>query len=158
MNDGDARIFRSTGHHGDASLPLAFGRALVPPIALIMSTLMVFTLVGVLTGQRILAFVVVGYPAGLVAASLWAAFRIRSTVAEIRVFDGFVSVRTTWDSASGAPDVWQPVVDLRKSRRTLYLTAGLTSYELSDDEWPELQELLEALQRARQVAAGPDPA
>lgn len=153
------RVFKSRAHPEGSSAPLVFGAAVVRPLALGMLPLMVVTLVAVLEGDPVVPYLVWGFPAVLLLATLWTGFRLRRTVAEVHVAAESAALRTVWECLQEKtppqepPQDWKPVVDLRKGRSSFSLALGDTVYELDDADWPELPALLRALQRARHTFA-----
>lgn len=143
------RVFRSTAHPDTASLAAVYARAVVRPVAACMLPLMVVTLVDVLQGLPVLRYLVFAYPVALGVAGIVAAFRIRTTPAEIHVAPDSAAVRTVWECLVTAPLRPAPVVDLRRTKDGFVVAIGHTTYEERDRHWPDVDALLDALTTAR---------
>ncbi|GIV59702.1 hypothetical protein GQ464_003255 [Rhodocaloribacter litoris] len=143
------RIFRSTLHPGTAPATLVYGRALVRPLGACVLPVMVGALLAVLQEAPALAYLTRGFPAALAVAMLWTHFRLRALPAEVQVVPGAAAVRTVWACARNEPPAWFRILDLRLTPDALQVTLGYTPYTLPFDRWPEHDDLLAALQEAR---------
>lgn len=124
-------------------------RALGRPIAVCMLPVMIVTVVAVLQGYPVIPYVWFGSGVALLLASLWTTFRLQRDLAEIHVHQAFAAVRSVWDVSQQTRELrWYRVLDLRDYRTWSLATIGLTSYEINWDEWPEYEQLKEALREA----------
>lgn len=146
-------IFLSRHHPGTTSASLAFARAFVRPLAAFMLPVMIVTLVLTLQQLPIEVMLYAAAPAAVALAASWTIFRLQTTLAEIHVRPGAAAARTVWETlASPRMLRWEPILDLRRTRRSLELSLGHATYELHDDRWPDADGLLAALQAARDHA------
>ena len=149
MSDDAVQIFRSVDHPGTAPPAVVYGRALVRPIGVCMLPVMIGALVAVLQGFPVLSYLLIGFPGAIAVAMLWTHYRMRTTLAEIRVRPDAAALRTVWECARREPPAWRRVLDLRTTRSTIEATIGRGTYVLRTARWPEHDALLEALRHAR---------
>jgi hypothetical protein len=150
--------FRSKTHPGSAASGLVFSRLLAPPLAACMIPVMIGALAAALEGYSLWKFLYIGFPGALLVALLWARFRLQATPVEIFVDHDRAAVRTAWDliRRPGVLD-WFPVLDVRRDEAVLTMTLGLDVYELTYDDWPDGELLVEALRQARRLSRLPHP-
>lgn len=146
------RIFISRAHPGDASAPAVFASAVVRPLAACMLPLMVVTLVDVLQGGSVVAYIGFAYPLALLVATLVTGFLLRTRPAELHVTADAAAVRTVWECLTDAPYGFGPVVDLRQQRDGFVVTIGHTTFEERAADWPDATLLVETLTTARHAA------
>jgi hypothetical protein len=151
MSDDAVQIFRSVDHPGTTPPAFVYGRALVRPIGVCMLPVMIGALVAALQGYPALSYLLVGFPGAIAVATLWTHYRLRTTLAEVRVRPDAAALRTIRECARDEPPVWQRVLDLRTTRSTLEATIGRGTYTIRTARWPEHDALLEALRHARDV-------
>ncbi len=151
MSDDAVQIFRSVEHPGSAPPALVYGRALVTPIGVCLLPVMIGALVAALQGYPALSYLLVGFPGAIAVAMLWTHYRLRTTLAEIRVRPDAAALRTVWECAREEPLRWMRVLDLRTNRSAIEATVGRGTYALRTARWPEHEALLEALRQARDV-------
>lgn len=144
------QAYRSIHHPGHTSRLLLYGQWLVRPLAMCSLPIMILTLVDVLQGRSILPYLFFGFPAALALASAWTGFRMRSAAAEIAIDGPYAEVRTVLDVLSRRPpNPWRMVLDVRKSEDHFQVAIGESVFELPDSDWPEVGQLVRALQTAR---------
>ena len=118
-------------------------------MAVCMLPMMLGGLVTVLQGYPALAYLVIGFPAALIAAVGWTFFRMHALLAEIHVRPGEAAVRTVWETLRARPLDWAPIFELRAAPSSLTLALGDATYELNRAAWPEADTLLDGLRSAR---------
>lgn len=153
-SESDVRVFFSTAHPGGAAPELVWTRALAGPLAATMLPVMLVTLAAALEGAGLLPLIIGGFPGAMAVAVLWTRYRLTQTIADLHVRGGEAAVRTVADVLRRRPPLaWHPVLDLRKTKTTFVVALGRTQYEFDDTDWPALDALLAALQRARHANA-----
>ena len=144
------QIFRSKDHPGDTPQIVLYAQWLVKPLGVCALPIMVLTLVDVLQGKDILPYLLFGFPAAVILASLWTAYRMRSAAAEVVIAGPYAEVRTVLDVLSRKPrKPWRIVLDVRRSDDFIQLAVGESVFELPTSEWPEVGRLMQALVAAR---------
>lgn len=105
----------------------------------------------VLSGQSVLLFIFASTLVSVLVSSWWAIYRLKSDIASVHVSnDGRAAVQSIWENQfSSRPPEWKNVIDLRKSRSNLFVTLDREIFRFDEDDWPQFDDLLEALRRAR---------
>ncbi|MEM6645580.1 MAG: hypothetical protein AAF730_04935 [Bacteroidota bacterium] len=143
-------VFRHAMHPGDRTAAWVFSEWLIRPLSLVFLPLMLFSLNGALQGYHILPYLTYGAPAGIVVAWLWTSFRLGAQVAELRIVDDRVQVRSLWELLRRAPpDAPLPIWDLRREGRSFTFTTGHRTYQFDDAEWHDGDAVFKALVDAR---------
>lgn len=143
-------IFKSIHHPRGRSRVLLYAEWLVRPLAICILPIMIVTLVEVLRGQQILGYVYFGVPIAFALASGWTAYRIRTVPAELVLSGPFAEVRTVTDALRKPPSrPWRIVLDARFSDHQMTVAIGESVYELVRAEWPDWNQVVTAVRRAR---------
>lgn len=145
------QVFYSRAHPGAASWPWVFTTSLIRPLTVCMLPIMIGALVTVLQGFPALVYLTLGFPLAVLAAMGWTYYRLVATPAELHVRPGAAAIRTVWATVHDRPLIWRSILELRTSRSTVTVTLSDAAYELARDEWPDTDDLLDALQIARSV-------
>lgn len=150
-------VFRSIHHPGDASPVGLFTQWLIRPLAVCMLPVMILMLVEVLQGRDVLRYVLYAFPAAIVLASAWTAFRMRAATAEIVVSGPYAEIRTVLDVLSRRPrNPWRMVLDVRKSDDHFQVAIGESVFEMPDEEWEGAPRVVQALLAARSAPLSDD--
>lgn len=148
--DDAARVFRSVHHPGTKSYPHVFSQRVIQPISVLFLPLMLVTVVIALRFEPILYMLYAAFPAALVAAFLWTAFKLRREIAEIRIYDQSIVMRSTHDIAWNRDRLPKslPLFDIRDYGGWLVIAAGDSDYMILRGEWSCYEELRASLRRA----------
>lgn len=151
MTTVPAIAFQSRAFPEAANWGVVYARALVRPVAACLLPVVLTTLVVALQGYPVQPFVWWMSGAALALASAWTTFRLQRTVAEIRIDGPLAWVRTIADCVRdprGRHSEWEPVHDMRDYGRWCFVTVGLSSYTIEQDDWPFYEVLRDALRDA----------
>lgn len=136
-------VFTSVHHPGARSYPLVFSQHVVRPISILFLPLMIVTLVAALSFQPVLDYLLLGFPAAIAIAFLWTGFNLRRQIAEVRIVERSVAIRSTHEVAwhRGDEERMLPLFDARDYGNWLVIAAGDADYVIERDEWPQYDEL-----------------
>ncbi len=148
--DATVTVFTSNDHPGTRSYPLVFSQSVVRPMSTLFLPLMIATLIAALTYQPVLNVLLLGFPAAMVAAFLWTAFKLRREIAEIQVRHQTISLRSTHEVAWHGARIPRilPLFDVRDYGGWLVIAAGDADYLIARDNWPRYDELRARLREA----------
>lgn len=114
-----------------------------------MIPVMIGALVSMLQGFDALPYLTVGFPVAATCATIWTWVRVRGEVCEIHVHDDSVSIRSLFDAALPAtPLEWKRVIDVERQPHMATVTIGLSSFRITQQDWPEWTHVVRALQQA----------
>lgn len=109
---------------------------------------MVAGLVAALEGLPLLPYLFYGFGGAILVAFAWTGIYLRTVTAEIQVSGTSVWLRSVHECTRWTrSEDWQPLYDLRKTTSTIILGVGGRVVELADADWPQTEELLDALRR-----------
>lgn len=158
----EADVQRFTSRHYPASRSYRWVAMewIVRPLAFCMLPVMIGALIAILEGFSGLPFLTLGFPLALLMATAWTWYRVHATLAAISIRAGEASVHTVWETLRDpSPHAlmqqdWLPIFEIRKGPSFLSVALGDATYTLERRDWPELDQLLDALQDARAARYG----
>ncbi len=146
-------------HHPGTTPPSAvLLRAQSGPVGIAFAVLMVITVVAMLQGTPVLRAFLIALPLVYLGAAAWALYDLRRRPAEVLLSDGFGIVRSVWDVATekagrtALPFV--PVLHPRKGDGALLVGFGDTVFAFRPDDWPDFDDLRDALTASADVTEG----
>ncbi|MBT7400205.1 MAG: hypothetical protein HN774_03460 [Bacteroidetes Order II. Incertae sedis bacterium] len=147
-------LFSSLHHPGQRLRHNVFGARLVQPLGISMLPVMVGTLIGMLEGLPVLAFVYIGFPVALGVASLWTWIQITGQICEIAIHGDKVSIRTVHSASEPREQLpWKLLLNFEAGRDHAVITLGLEDYRLVRSHWEHWPELMMELQKSTFSAA-----
>ena len=136
-------VFKSVHHPRGRSAELVYTQALVKPVGVCVTPLMVGATASALQGDPILGYLVWGGPVALIVASLWTHFLLSSTPAELRLQSGQVALRSVQDVVLDRPPNWDPLYSVRVSPESVEISVRWNTQEFRQQNWPEYNQLRE---------------
>lgn len=141
--------FRSTAHPAEQPLALVLGQAILGPLSWILLPIMVLAVVAALERANVGAYVFVGLPLAVVAATGLAVYRLQGQSAVLYVAGSLAAVCTVWDVLKGNDPRWAPVLDVRVAEDTVFATLNDSTHEFNRSDWAEYPNLVASLVYAR---------
>ena len=142
---GTTFSFPSHAHPGESPAPFVYGSALTRPLAFCLLIVMIAATALVLLQQDALPFVSWAGPAALIISIGYTVFRLRSIDAELLIQGDKALVRSVWDVATNAYPPAEPLVPPRKTQTGIDVGIGRDVLSISPDEWPNIDEIFDAL-------------
>ena len=141
-------VFKSSNHPEGRPRGLVYTQALVQPIGACTAPLMIGATAAALQGQPAWGYLVWGFPAALLVATLWTHFRLSSTPAELHFRPGQVSIRSVQDVLTKRPLEWHPLHNVRAAPEYTEISVGWNTQICRRRDWQQYEKLKETAQRA----------
>ncbi len=148
-------VFRSTHHPGNAPSGLVYTRALVGPIGVCTTPVMIGATAAALQSQPIWGYLVWGLPLAIILAMTWAQFSLSTTPAEIHLKPGQCAVQSVRDVLREKPPTFHPLYNVKVSPFQIELAIGWKTQECVRADWPQYGKLRKAAQQAHDSTSDP---
>ena len=149
-------VFQSIHHPEDTPSSLVYARALVAPIGACTTPVMIGAAATALQGQPVWAYLVWGFPAALLVASVWTQFALSTTAAEVHLKPGQCAIRSVQEVLRDTPPEFHPLFNVRTTPSRIEIALGWDTQICARSDWPEYGRLRDAAQHA--VDAHSEPA
>jgi hypothetical protein len=143
--------FISRRHPGTTPFGLVVARAQVVAVGLTLGAAMVVTTAAVLQGVPVLRPFLILTPLAYAAAVGWTVYDLMRTPAEVLLSGSRGAVRSVWDVARTRERQTvrlDPIYQPRKGDGALLVGFGHSVVAFRPDEWPEFDDLRDALEAA----------
>ena len=140
------KVHKSLLHPIHATKVAVFGVHLVRPLGMAMLPVMVTSLVAMLQGYPVLAFLYAGFPIALILSMMWTWIQVRNRICEIHLANQKIALRSLFSASDPVdPLHWKGLLHVEKVGDRINVTAGLENYSIVAEEWPNWSVLVQQL-------------
>jgi hypothetical protein len=150
--------FYSVDHPNGMPAGMVYAQWIVTPLGACTLPIMIGATASALEGNPIWGYLVWGFPAALVAATLWSHFALVTTPAELHLRSGQCAIRSVADVLRDRPLRWSNLYDVSVSTDRIEISLGWTTRLCRREDWPEFAELRDASNQAVQAHLSSSPA